>query len=63
MAIAFVTRHPAVTSAIVGPRTMDHLESYLAADAIDLPSDLLDRIDEIVPPGHTVNIAAPGLRV
>jgi aryl-alcohol dehydrogenase-like predicted oxidoreductase len=57
MAIAFVTHHPAVTSAIVGPRTMDHLESYLAADGIDLPSDLLDRIDEIVPPGHTVNIA------
>ena len=57
MAIAFVTRHPAVTSAIVGPRTMDHLESYLAADAIDLPSDLLDGIDEIVPPGHTVNFA------
>jgi hypothetical protein len=36
---------------------MDHLESYLAADAIDLPSDLLDGIDEIVPPGHTVNFA------
>ena len=57
MAIAFVIRHPAVTSAIVGPRTMDHLESYLAADDTDLPSDLLDRIDEIVLPGHTVNIA------
>jgi aryl-alcohol dehydrogenase-like predicted oxidoreductase len=57
MAIAFVTRHPAVTSAIVGPRTMEHLETYLAADGIDLSGDLLDRIDEIVPPGHTVNIA------
>jgi aryl-alcohol dehydrogenase-like predicted oxidoreductase len=57
LAIAFVVRHPAVTSAIVGPRTMDHLESYLAADGIDLPSELLDRIDEIVPPGNTVNIA------
>jgi aryl-alcohol dehydrogenase-like predicted oxidoreductase len=57
MAIAFVTHHPAVTSAIIGPRTMEHLESYLAADGIDLSSDLLDRIDEIVPPGHTVNIA------
>src|ERR1022692_415588 len=57
MAIAFVTRHPAVTSAIIGPRTMEHLESYLAADDIDLSSDLLDRIDEIVPPGGTVNIA------
>ena len=57
MAIAFVTRHPAVTSAIVGPRTMEHLESYLAADGVDLPADVLDRIDEVVPPGHTVNIA------
>ena len=57
LAIAFVTRHPAVTAAIVGPRTMDHLESYLAADGIELSSDLLDRIDEIVPPGHTVNVA------
>ncbi len=57
MAIAFVTRHPAVTSAIIGPRTMEHLESYLAADGIDLSSGLLDRIDEIVPPGGTVNVA------
>ena len=57
MAIAFVTHHPAVTSAIIGPRTMEHLESYLAADGIDLPGDLLDRIDAIVPPGDTVNIA------
>jgi aryl-alcohol dehydrogenase-like predicted oxidoreductase len=57
MAIAFVTRHPAVTSAIVGPRTMEHLESYLAADDVDLSSDLLDRIDEVVPPGSTVNVA------
>jgi aryl-alcohol dehydrogenase-like predicted oxidoreductase len=57
MAIAFVTRHPAVTSAIIGPRTMEHLESYLAADGIDLSSDLLDRIDAIVPPGDTVNVA------
>ncbi|MFI0420734.1 aldo/keto reductase [Spongiactinospora sp. 9N601] len=57
MAIAFVLRHPAVTSAIVGPRTMEHLESYLAADGVELPGDVLDRIDEIVPPGHTINVA------
>jgi aryl-alcohol dehydrogenase-like predicted oxidoreductase len=57
MAIGFVTRHPAVTSAIIGPRTMDHLDSYLAADGIELSSDLLDRIDQIVPPGFTVNVA------
>jgi aryl-alcohol dehydrogenase-like predicted oxidoreductase len=57
MAIAFVLRHPAVTSAIIGPRTMEHLDSYLAADGIDLPIDLLDRIDQIVPPAVTINVA------
>jgi aryl-alcohol dehydrogenase-like predicted oxidoreductase len=57
LAIAFVTRHPAVTSAIVGPRTMEHLESYLAAGDVELSSDVLDRIDEIVAPGHTVAAA------
>lgn len=57
MATAFATRHPAVTSAIIGPRTMEHLEAYLAADGIDLPDDLLDRIDRIVPPGVTVSVA------
>ncbi len=57
MAIAFVTRHPAVTSTIIGPRTMEHLDTYLAADRIDLSSDLLDRIDQIVPPGVTINVA------
>ncbi len=57
MAVAFATRHPAVTSAIIGPRTMEHLDSYLAADGIDLPGDLLDRIDQIVPPGVTINVA------
>jgi hypothetical protein len=41
---------PAVTSAIIGPRTAEHLDTYLAADGIDLSSDVLDRIDQIVPP-------------
>jgi aryl-alcohol dehydrogenase-like predicted oxidoreductase len=57
LAVAFVTRHPAVTSAIIGPRTMEHLDGYLAADGINLPDDVLNRIDEIVPPGATINIA------
>ena len=57
MAVAFVTRHPAVTSAIIGPRTMEHLDSYLAADGIELSTDVLDRIDEIVSPGVTINVA------
>jgi aryl-alcohol dehydrogenase-like predicted oxidoreductase len=55
MALAFVINHPAVTSAIIGPRTMDHLESQLAALDVTLTADVLDRIDEIVPPGTNVN--------
>ncbi len=57
MAVAFAIHHPAVTSAIIGPRTMDHLEGYLAADGIALSGEVLDRIDEIVPPGVTINVA------
>jgi aryl-alcohol dehydrogenase-like predicted oxidoreductase len=56
MAIGFVTRHPAVTSAIIGPRTSEHLDAYLAADGIELSTDLLDQIDQIVAPGATVNM-------
>jgi aryl-alcohol dehydrogenase-like predicted oxidoreductase len=57
LAIAFVTTHPAVSSAIVGPRTMEHLDAYLRADGTHLSADVLDRIDEIVPPGQAVNVA------
>ena len=55
MSLAFVIRHPAVTAAIIGPRTMEHLESQLTAADIVLSDELLDRIDEIVPPGVNVN--------
>ena len=57
MALAFVVGHPAVTSAIVGPRTMDHLRSYLTADGVILTREVLARIDEIVAPGVTINVA------
>src|SRR5436190_24329720 len=60
MAIAFVIRHPAVTSAIIGPRTMEHLESQLPAADVDLSDEVLDRIDEIVPPGTNINPADGG---
>jgi len=60
MAIAFVLRHPAVTAPIIGPRTMEHLESQLAAADVVLSDDVLDRIDEIVPPGVTLNPADNG---
>jgi aryl-alcohol dehydrogenase-like predicted oxidoreductase len=55
MAIAFVLSHPGVTSAIVGPRTMEQLESYLPAADLALSTEVLDRIDELVAPGVTVN--------
>lgn len=51
LALGFVTAHPAVTSAIIGPRTLEHLHSQLAADDTALPSDVLDAIDAIVAPG------------
>jgi aryl-alcohol dehydrogenase-like predicted oxidoreductase len=55
MALAFVINHPAVTAAIIGPRTMEQLESQLGAEEIVLDAGLLDRIDEIVPPGTNLN--------
>jgi aryl-alcohol dehydrogenase-like predicted oxidoreductase len=51
LALGFVTAHPAVTSAIIGPRTLDHLHSQLAAADTVLPADVLDAIDAIVAPG------------
>jgi aryl-alcohol dehydrogenase-like predicted oxidoreductase len=61
LAIAFVLNHPAVTAPIIGPRTMEHLESQLPAADVALSEDVLDRIDEIVPPGVTLNSADAGL--
>ena len=51
LALGFVTAHPGVTSAIIGPRTTDHLRSQLTAADTVLPADVLDAIDEIVTPG------------
>jgi aryl-alcohol dehydrogenase-like predicted oxidoreductase len=60
MALAFVTSHPAVSAAIIGPRTMEQLEGQLPALETKLSADVLDRIDEIVPPGTNVNQADTG---
>ncbi len=60
LAIAFVMNHPAVTSPIIGPRTMEQLESQLGATDVVLTADVLDRIDEIVPPGTTLAAADAG---
>ncbi len=57
LAVGFVTSHPAITSPLIGPRTMEQLETQLAAADVDLTADVLDRIDEIVPPGITINPA------
>ena len=54
MALAFVVTHPALTSAIIGPRTMEHLDGYLGGAEVVLSDEVLDRIDAIVPPGVDV---------
>lgn len=51
LALAFVLNHPAVTAPIIGPRTLEHLESQLGAVDITLADDILDQIDQIVAPG------------
>jgi aryl-alcohol dehydrogenase-like predicted oxidoreductase len=55
LALAFVLEHPAISAAIIGPRTMDQLESQLTAPDVRLEAAVLDRIDEIVAPGTNVN--------
>jgi aryl-alcohol dehydrogenase-like predicted oxidoreductase len=61
MSLCFVTSHPAVTAAIIGPRTMEQLESQLSVlERPTLPGEVLDRIDEIVAPGTNVNQADTG---
>jgi aryl-alcohol dehydrogenase-like predicted oxidoreductase len=55
LALAFAINHPAVTAAIIGPRTMEQLESQLGAEELRLDAEVLDRIDQIVAPGRTIN--------
>src|SRR5262249_53429238 len=57
LAVAFVRANPAVTSVIIGPRTMEQLEDLLAGVETTLDNDVLDHIDEIVPPGIDLNRA------
>jgi aryl-alcohol dehydrogenase-like predicted oxidoreductase len=56
LAMAFVVAHPGVTSALLGPRTMAHFDDLLAGAEVTLTDDILDRIDEIVPPGTDVSL-------
>ena len=72
LAMAFTTAHPGVTSALIGVRTMDHLDGLLSGLDVTLTDDILDRIDEIVPPGTDIGkldqayqppaLTSPGLR-
>ncbi|MFC7546543.1 aldo/keto reductase [Plantactinospora sp. GCM10030261] len=57
LAMAFPVAHPAVTSVIIGPRTMDQLDAALKGAALTLDDAVLDRIDEIVPPGEDLYAA------
>lgn len=66
LALGFATAHPGVTSALIGPRTPDHLHAQLAAADTVLPADVLDAIDAIVAPGtdlaaHEKNDTPPAL--
>jgi aryl-alcohol dehydrogenase-like predicted oxidoreductase len=62
LALAFVAQHPAVTAPIIGPRTLEHLESQLGAADVTLSTDVLDRIDQIVPPGVSISRFDEGFR-
>jgi aryl-alcohol dehydrogenase-like predicted oxidoreductase len=55
LAIAWTLEHPGVTSAIIGPRVMEHLSTLIGCDDIRIPVDVLDAIDRLVPPGTDVN--------
>lgn len=55
LALAFVTTHPAVSAAIIGPRTADHLRGQLSAADVVLEPAVLDRIDRLVAPGADLN--------
>jgi len=57
LALSFVRAHPAVSSVLLGPRTQAQLDGLLSGAEIILPGDVLDRIDEIVPPGTDLDPA------
>jgi Aldo/keto reductase family len=55
LAMAFAIAHPGVTSAIIGPRTMEQVDDLLADADVTLDDELLDRINEIAPPGSVAD--------
>jgi aryl-alcohol dehydrogenase-like predicted oxidoreductase len=63
LALGFVLEHPAVTSAIIGPRTYEQLEEQLPVMDQRVPADVLDAVDQVVPPGTTVSYLDVGYDV
>ena len=57
LALAWTLEHPAITTALIGPRTMDQLEDLLGAAELTVEGEVLDLIDDVVPPGHDINPA------
>lgn len=62
LALGFVTSHPAVSAALLGPRTLEQLDSQLAAMDVRLGDDVLQRIDAVVPPGTVIDLPDAGCR-
>ena len=60
LGLAWTLEHPAITTALIGPRTMDQLNDLLGAAELRLNPEVLDLIDDVVPPGHNINPADPG---
>jgi aryl-alcohol dehydrogenase-like predicted oxidoreductase len=60
LALGFVLVHPAVTSAIIGPRTMEHLLGALGAVDVAVSDEVLDRIDAVVAPGTSIDVTDNG---
>ena len=60
LALRFVASHPAVSSCILGPRTLDQLTAQLSAETRRLDDSILDEIDRIVEPGITLNPSDAG---
>lgn len=60
VSVAFALAHPAVTSVLIGPRTMEHLDNLLGAANVALDDDVLDQLDAACPPGANINVADGG---
>ena len=60
LSVAFALAHPAVTSVLIGPRTVEHLDGLRGAADVTLSADVLDQLDAVCPPGANINVADGG---